>query len=222
MKITSLLLMATLATVFAGDTTEPTITGHYVEARSCDVFTGPCFANAEMGLTGKEGILVWSIQQGGWQGVDLQGLNLIAAVKTDATLGDVQFQPRKGETVLIVDSRATPAQRTALTDFARSAAANVIGKVVSIHSTTINATVGGCAKSGCAKVTAGNLIELSTRCLGSDDHLCGNEDMYYPPLTSVKEAHAAFTEIASFQGKELNVTWANAGTRSAYIGKFSL
>ena len=40
------------------------ISGNYLEVRSCDVYTGPCFANAEMGLTGKEGILVWSIREG--------------------------------------------------------------------------------------------------------------------------------------------------------------
>ncbi len=29
------------------------IQGNYVEVRSCDVYTGSCFANAEMGLTGE-------------------------------------------------------------------------------------------------------------------------------------------------------------------------
>src|SRR5438876_942593 len=30
------------------------IRGQYVEARTCDVFTGACFANADTGLTGNE------------------------------------------------------------------------------------------------------------------------------------------------------------------------
>ena len=33
-----------------------TITGKYVEARTCDVWTGPCFANAEFDLTGKNAV----------------------------------------------------------------------------------------------------------------------------------------------------------------------
>ena len=213
--------MASLSALQAGGPT-PTISGDYVEARSCDVFTGPCFANAEMGLTGREGILAWSIRQGSWQGVDLAGLTVIAAVKTDGTLGDVQFQPHRGDAVLIVDSRATDAQRSALADFVKASAGNVINKIVSTQVTTIDAAIGGCAQAGCAKVKAGNLIELSTRCLGENDHLCGNEDKFYPPLTTVTDAHAAFTEIAAYSGKNLNVTWANAGTRSAYVGKFAL
>ena len=48
-----------------------TITGDYLEVRSCDVYTGPCFANSEMGLTGKEGILLWSVREGAWKGTEL-------------------------------------------------------------------------------------------------------------------------------------------------------
>ena len=34
------------------------ITGQYVECRTCDVYTGPCFANAEM-TVGKNAVLGW-------------------------------------------------------------------------------------------------------------------------------------------------------------------
>src|SRR6185503_13113831 len=54
------------------------ISGRYLEVRSCDVYTGPCFANAEMGLDGKEAILVWSVREGAWRGTDLKGLSVIA------------------------------------------------------------------------------------------------------------------------------------------------
>ena len=33
------------------------IRGDYVEVRSADVYTGPCFANGEVGLVGDEAIL---------------------------------------------------------------------------------------------------------------------------------------------------------------------
>ena len=29
--------------------------------------------------------------------------------------------------------------------------------------------------AACAQVKAGNLIEISTRCFGDSDHLCGND-----------------------------------------------
>ena len=219
--LTTLVLGAGLALTSATTPVHPTISGDYLETRSCDVYTGPCFANAEVGLTGKEGILVWSIREGSWQGVSLQGLTVIAALKTDSTLGDVQFQPRQADAVLIVDSRATTAQQKALVDFARTMGGSLVGNVADIRSTTIEANIGGCAKAGCAKVKAGDLVEISTRCLGGEDHLCGNEETYYPPLTTIENAHPAYTEIASFAGKALDLTWATADKRSAFIGTFA-
>src|SRR3954466_3018034 len=84
----------------------PSISGDYLEVRSCDVYTGPCFANSEMGLTGKEGMLFWSVRDGSWNGVSLKGLNVMAVVRVDGTLGNLKYQPRSGDAVLIVDDKA--------------------------------------------------------------------------------------------------------------------
>src|SRR6185436_629240 len=51
----------------------PRLSGDYLEVRSCDVYTGPCVGNAEMGLSGREGILVWSVREGSWKGTALDG-----------------------------------------------------------------------------------------------------------------------------------------------------
>src|SRR5437762_8455167 len=107
MKLSVAMLMVAAATAFAGKQSTPTITGDYLEVRSCDVYTGPCFANAEVGLTGKEGMLVWSVREGSWKGTELDGLSVIAVIRTDGTLGDQYYQPRAGKAVLLVDEKAT-------------------------------------------------------------------------------------------------------------------
>jgi hypothetical protein len=214
------LLAATCAAVTA-KVIPPGVTGDYLEVRTCDVYTGPCFANAEMGLTGKESILVWNIRSGGWAGTSLDGLSVIAVVKADGTLGDQRYRPQSGRAVLIVDERADGRQRTALAGFARSMAEGLIGDVAALKSAAIEARVGACSKSGCASVRVEGLVEIATRCLGDKDHLCGNEDTYYPPLTSVDHARPAYTEIASYRGDGLNTTWEAAGQRSAFIGSFT-
>src|SRR6266446_5731233 len=199
----------------------PKISGSYLEVRSCDVYTGPCFANGEMGLAGKEAVMVWTVRAGSWKGVALDGLNVIAVVKTDGTMGDLHYQPRSGPAVLITDATATATQKEALADFARSMAGNLIDKVVEVKSVKMEVAIGTCAKAGCASVKAGNLVEISTRCLGDKDHLCGNEDTFYPPLTPVTDACPAFTEIAAFKGTGLNLTWESIGKRSAFLAAFS-
>ena len=93
------------------------ITGTYLEVRSCDVYTGPCFSNAEMGSNGKEAILTWSIAKGTFRNVDLAGLNVVAVVRTKQTLGDIKYAQPRGKTVMILDARANAAQRAALAAF---------------------------------------------------------------------------------------------------------
>ena len=61
--------------------------GKYVEARTCQVYTGPCFANGEVGSTGKDAIMTWEIERGEVGGVPLSGLGVAVVVKSSHTLG---------------------------------------------------------------------------------------------------------------------------------------
>ena len=40
------------------------ISGSYLETRTCQVYTGPCFANAETALAGREALMAWKIDEG--------------------------------------------------------------------------------------------------------------------------------------------------------------
>src|SRR5881397_781017 len=90
MKTKLLLALTALATTLTLPAKQPTpaISGDYLEVRSCDIYTGACVANSEMGLSGKEGMLVWRVKHGAWKGASLDGLSVAAVVRTDATLGD--------------------------------------------------------------------------------------------------------------------------------------
>jgi hypothetical protein len=221
MKMTLATLLATLTAASAFAVTQPAIKGDYLEVRSCDIYTGPCFANAEMGTTGREAMLVWSVKEGSWEGTSLDGLSVIAVVRADATLGNMKYEPRSGKAMLIIDEKASPSQREALQSFARSMAGKLIKEVAAVKTSDIQATMGSCSKFGCAAVKAKGLIDISTRCFGDNDHVCGNEDIFYPPLTDVSEALPAYTEIAAFTGKGLNATWQFTGQRSAFLASFA-
>lgn len=219
--VIAVLLMA--SNLIAESPSVSKITGNYLEVRSCDVYTGPCFANAEMGLDGKEAMLVWSIGAGEWNDTNLAGLSVIAVVRTQDTLGDIKYAEPKGDTVLILDQRADSAQQAALASFAKSSAEKLIGRVVNTRTAKIDSNIGDCTKEGtCARVVAGDLVNITTRCLGDGDHVCGNEYRYYPPLTEVKNSVPAFTETFSYQGNELQMKWNTTGLRSAYVGSFAL
>jgi hypothetical protein len=198
------------------------ITGDYIEARSADVYTGPCFANGEVGLVGNEAILAWKIKEGDWKGTSLNDLGVVAVVKAQATLGDPYHNPYPAESVLIVDQRATARQRWALQDFAASMAGKLLSHVVRVDTAPIQLVFAQGEHHGAARLVAGNLARIETRSLCHGDDICGNEFVYYPPLIQLAHAMPAFTLQDSFQGKGLDVVWNHVGKRSAFVGTFTL
>src|SRR5437660_4576986 len=84
------------------------ITGQYVECRTCDVWTGPCFANAEM-IAGQNAVMGWKVEKGAVDGTKLDGLSVVAVVASSDTLGLEQTGPARA--ILIVDEKASAAQR---------------------------------------------------------------------------------------------------------------
>jgi hypothetical protein len=196
------------------------VKGDYLEARSADVYTGPCFANSEVGLVGQEAILAWKVQEGDWQGVPLGGLSVVAVVRANATLGDPYHNPYPARSVLIVDSRANSQQRTALAAFAASMAGNLLDHVVAVQTAPIELTVEHGEMHGAARLVAGNFVQIETRSLCQGDHLCGNESVYYPPLVALTHSMPAFTLDSSFSGQGLGEVWKNVDKRSAFVGSF--
>jgi len=198
------------------------IKGDYIEARSADVYTGPCFANSEVGLVGNEAILAWKINEGDWNGTSLNGLGVVAVVKAHATLGDPYHSAYPAQSILIVDQRANGRQRLALQAFAEAMAGKLLSHVVRVDAAPIQLTLAQGEEHGTARLAAGNLARIETRSLCHGDDICGNEFVYYPPLVRLAHAMPAFSLEDSFQGKGLDVVWNHMGKRSAFVGSFSL
>lgn len=215
------LLCAAASVSFAAGIPAHSVTGNYIEARTADVYTGPCFANGEAEINGKEAVFGWKINQGKWDGVDVAGLSVVGVVRTEHTLGNPYVSENPGRAVLIVDERATPEQSAALQSFAKHMAGELLKTIVRVETAPIQLEVAdNNIHAGKARLTAGSLAAIQTRGLSEHDHLCGNEDVYYPPLTALEHAMPAFTEEDSFQGQGLGETWRNGPRRSAFLGNF--
>jgi hypothetical protein len=198
------------------------IRGDYVETRSADVYTGHCVANGEMGLTGNEAILGWHVQQGSWNGVKLDGLSVVAAVRAQGTLGDPDEKPYPARSVLMVDDRANPKQQAALADFARAMGGGLLAQSERVIAAPVAFEVlREGPHSHRALVRAGNFATVQTRAIGDKDHLCGNEETFYPPLTAVAHAMPAVAVTDEYQGPGLGESWTVHGKRSAFVGTFA-
>lgn len=195
--------------------------GRYVEARTCDVWTGPCFANADYNLAGKNAVLVWKVEAGSFDGVKLDGLGIAAVVSANNTLGLEQTGPTRA--ILIVDKNATSLQRDALVRFARKQAGPLLERVLAVQDAPVSLEMEcGCKGDVCAKAIAGP-ARIQTRCLNKNhDKACGNESAYHPPLIGSVQAKPAGVVEHVFRGRGLNETWSDYERRGAYVGVFEV
>lgn len=197
------------------------LSGDYMETRTCDIYTGPCFANAQVGLTGEDAIMAWSVDRGEVAGIDLAGLKVVAVVHAADTLGfggGLEIRPDPIRSVILVDSQASPEQRDALVDFVKTQAGRVLGEVVRVEPVEIAMTADHVEMVGTLK--AGKLAELTTRKMGQGDCVCTNETVFYPPLTEVQNSEPAYTVSGGFSGRGLGTKWTNPRTRSSFLATF--
>jgi len=195
------------------------LTGHYLESRTCDVWTGPCFANAETSLGGKHAVLAWKVQEGALDNVRLDGLGVVAVIETSDTLGLDQTGP--GKALIIVDKKANAAQKAALVRLAKQQGGNPIGNVIAVESAAVELTVCRCEGNGCYILKAG-AAKVETRCLDAHAKVCGNESAFYPPLAKGVNARPALTAEHSFTSNVFNETWKETDRRGSYVGSFEL
>lgn len=196
------------------------IRGDYLETRSADVYTGQCFANGEVNLVGNEAILAWHVQSGSWDGVPVQGLTVAAAVRANGTLGDPYESPYPAKAVLLVDDQANAQQRAALLSFAAHMGGELLKNVEQVIPVQMELVVNA-EHHGAAMLRAGQFATVQTRSIGGQDHLCGNEVTFYPPLTQLSHSMPAVALTDTYSGPGLGVSWDFHGKRSAFVGTFA-
>ena len=135
-------LLALVALTLGSVASASEIRGSYVEARTCDVWTGPCFANADFNLGGKNAVMAWNVDKGSIDGVSLDGLSVVAVISAANTLGLEQNAP--GKAVLIVDERVNASQRAALIALVRKQAGDLVKYVVATQSAKVQMTTCPC------------------------------------------------------------------------------
>jgi Protein of unknown function (DUF1326) len=196
------------------------ISGSYMEARTCQVYTGPCFANAEVNLTGKDALMAWNIEEGKKDGVDLAGLSVVLVVAASDTFAfEGVNDPKSMKSAILVDDKATGEQKEALVAFAKEHAGRAGKNVVRVDSSPITMSLDTGSLSG--KLQAGKAVKLVTRKAKQGDCICMNEVAYYPPLTQVTHFAAGVATEGEFSGKGLGTSWSVPQSRSAYMGTFT-
>lgn len=202
--------------------TSAEISGEYLEARSCDVYTGPCFANSQFDSGGREAVMAWKVDEGRWNGVSVSGLGVALVLNAEGTLGyDGVFPMKAGaiKSVILVDEKATPPQQAALVDFVKQSAKGVIGSLQAVKTVPISLTNDHLAGRGV--FSAGKLARIETRAFRQSDRCCTNELNYYQPLAEVDNSSPAYANTLAYVGDGLDSRWTLHNIRGAYLGTFA-
>lgn len=193
--------------------------GDYAEARTCDVWTGPCFANGEVNLRGDHAVMAWSVSHGTVDGVGLDGLRVVVSIDAEGTLG-AGFEGRV-RAVVFVDDRASERQAEALVSLVKQLAPRHTGDIVKIHRSPI--TYRRDDQSVRVQVGSRSEVELETTPLMAHcDTICGNETMFYPPIANTEKAACVKTVKHAYRGVDLGPRWSDPNARSAIVGRFVL
>jgi len=153
----------------------------------------------------------WKITGGSWQG-EPGRLSVVGVIRSVHTLGNVYEPVNPVRAVLIVDSRADAEQRLALQSFARHMGGALLGTSCRWTTLPFELTIqDGIYTAARPNSPAGSLAAIQTRAMQATDHTCGNEDVFYPPLTALDHAMPAYALADSYQGDGL----AKPGVRSA-------
>lgn len=197
------------------------IRGKYVEARTCQVYTGPCFANGEVGSTGKQAIMTWTIDSGTFDGIELSGHSAAMVVKSSHTLGFNGLQDAESiAAIVIVESSADVKEQAALKRFVLAQTGIQDNDVAAVQQAEIEMDFD--VNELTATVEVGDLARLETRKARKGDCICSNESAYYPPLTKLLGSVPGVTIEGEVSARPLGTRWSIPDSRTAYLGLFSV
>lgn len=190
------------------------IRGDYAEARTCSVYAGGCHYSGEYVTAGREALLFWHIREGRWNGVDVSGLSVLAAVVAEDNLAE-PFARRRS--VLYLDSRATAQQQKALAELFAKRYASLLGEISAVKTVPIRYT----REDRQITVDAPGVATLNISRYPCK-HCVQPHQVWYQPLAPIAEAEVASAKLTAYRDRQLGTVWQRGEENSVFVGEFSL
>ena len=209
--------MFTIFTAIAalGHSLNPVVTGDYIEARSCNVYTGACHMNGELVMGGREAIIAWKIKTGSYSGVSIDGLSVVAVISAENNLSK---SDSSRTSVLYLDQSATPQQCAALAKLVHEQ----YGKVVGNASETRVASIEISRNGDRSKVHIAGAVYLKTMSICCS-HCVMPHLLWFEPMIALSNRQVANAAVNEFKGSAtIRTTWQRLDETSSFIGEFKI
>lgn len=191
--------------------------GEYIEARSVSVFAGACHYNGEYLSAGREALLAWRFESGGFEldgaQQSLAGVELVALVVGDDNLAEPGVHKRA---LVFVDDDASPAQRDAAVAWLRAEHGAALGEITAIESTPVAVRRAGESYT----VSAGDSLALAGATL-PDRACCAMPfNVWYEPFQALEGRVVGCSESFRVADKRLGAIFERRGQNDAFLGRF--
>lgn len=185
--------------------------GSYLEARNVTLWGGHCHLNSEYDHQGDAAIVAWSIEHGAFDGVELAGVDVVAAIASEENLAE--GEGRSSE--LFVDA-PTDEQRRAAEAWLRATHAAELGTIASVSSRAIALDRDG----DDFRLAVDGLADLAGSAL-ADRSCCTMQEMRgYEPMMAEAGAIVGYADTCAFEGTPALDGWEYAGANSVFLTRF--
>jgi hypothetical protein len=193
---------------------ETTVSGEYVEARTCNVYIGACHANGERVTAGREALMAWNFRKGAVDGVQVDGLNAVAVTAGSDNLAEATANRTS---VIYVDSRATEEQAKAVATLLSSRYDKALGKIAAVKRAPIEFKKDKLEYT----VRVPDVAYLKTTRFECS-HCVMPHMLWYEPFVELKSSLVAKASMNEFKGApELGTKWRRADENSSFVGEFA-
>lgn len=193
--------------------------GRYVEARTVNVFAGACHYNGEATSAGREALLAWSFESGSYDGAELAGVDVIAAVASDANLDRKGVEGDARETrrsIVYVDAGATEVQRQAAVKYVRELAGDALGEVLAVEPREIEVQVEGERYFA----HAGEKLLLEGAALPDRECCKMPYQVWYEPLAPIDGRIVGNSQRFEWRESRLAPSFERSSQNDAFVGTF--
>jgi hypothetical protein len=192
------------------------VAGQYIEHRSNRVYGCPCEFSSEWADSGRNAVLAWNVQSGGYAGESLRGVRMAAVIVADYSVGVAATGARS---TIFIDRSASPEQRRAGFAWLRAHYGELLGRVLAEHSSEIDFQL----DSESANLRIPGTLTVRMRRADPARELESWAFLLFDPLTKLVSSNFGMILEAEYRSVDLRIRWVqHTPAVSGYFGTFAM